>query len=210
MPDASTTAEEPARKGRRPGKPDTRAQILESARRMVAAGGCSGTSMRAIARDAGVDNALVVHYFGSREGLLREVLEAEAAETPDFRALVARHGVDDLAEPLLREILSVLGKGCGERPSLLAVLIGMGMDAEVASSMLADVLRSRWTGPLGDALRDAGVPEPELAAETTALLLLGLAVTHRTAACPRMQALDDDAFVAWHAPMLREAFAPRR
>jgi len=210
MADASTTAEEPTRKGRRPGKPETRAQILESARRLIAAGGCSSTSMRAIARDAGVDNALVVHYFGSREGLLREVLESEAAEPPDFAAMVAEHGPDRLAEPLAREMLRVLGRKREHEPSLLAVLVGMGMDASVASEVLGDVLRSRWIAPLAEALRDAGVEEPDLAAETSATLLLGLTVTRSTTACARTQALGDEEFVAWYAPLLRQVLAERR
>ena len=61
-------------RGRRPGDEDTRAQILASARRLFAEQGYERASMRAIARDAGVDPSLIVHYFGTKHGLLVETL----------------------------------------------------------------------------------------------------------------------------------------
>jgi AcrR family transcriptional regulator len=55
--------------GRRPGNVDTRAQIVASARRVFAAHGYDGASLRAVARDAGVDAALVHHYFDGKADL---------------------------------------------------------------------------------------------------------------------------------------------
>jgi AcrR family transcriptional regulator len=46
------------------------ARILAAARDEFAANGRAGTTMRAVARAAGVDPAPVYHYFGSKEGLL--------------------------------------------------------------------------------------------------------------------------------------------
>ncbi|MGH3412395.1 MAG: TetR/AcrR family transcriptional regulator, partial [Marmoricola sp.] len=43
------------RRGRRPGSPDTRADILAAARELFAAGGYAGTSVRSVAARAGVD-----------------------------------------------------------------------------------------------------------------------------------------------------------
>jgi AcrR family transcriptional regulator len=57
------------RPGRRPGDSGTRQAILVAARAQFAARGYDGASLRAIARDAGVDPALVLHYFGSKEEL---------------------------------------------------------------------------------------------------------------------------------------------
>ena len=56
-------------RGRRRGSPDTRASILEAARTLFAENGFSGTSVRAVAGAAGVDPALVHHYFGSKDDL---------------------------------------------------------------------------------------------------------------------------------------------
>ena len=58
---------------RRPGRPagdsDTRERILTSARELFARNGIGNTSIRAVAAAAGVDSALVHHYFGTKEQL---------------------------------------------------------------------------------------------------------------------------------------------
>ncbi|MCV7348849.1 TetR/AcrR family transcriptional regulator [Mycobacterium parmense] len=58
---------------RRPGRPagssDTRQRILTSARELFARNGIGNTSIRAVATAAGVDSALVHHYFGTKEKL---------------------------------------------------------------------------------------------------------------------------------------------
>lgn len=58
---------------RRPGRPagssDTRERILISARELFARNGIGNTSIRAVAAAAGVDSALVHHYFGTKEQL---------------------------------------------------------------------------------------------------------------------------------------------
>lgn len=64
-----------ARPGRRPGNPDTKQEILDAARRQFAESGYDGATIRAIASDAGVDPALVMHYFGSKDRLFAESIE---------------------------------------------------------------------------------------------------------------------------------------
>ncbi|XVX21956.1 TetR family transcriptional regulator [Actinomycetota bacterium] len=57
-------------RGRRPGAPDTRGQILRAARKGFGHNGFEATTIRGVARDAGVDPALVHHYFGDKVQLL--------------------------------------------------------------------------------------------------------------------------------------------
>ena len=68
-----------------PGPRDERgvlaAKILAAARAAFAETGWAGTTIRAVARAADVDPALVYHYFGSKEGLL------DAATNPPPRWL---------------------------------------------------------------------------------------------------------------------------
>lgn len=59
-------------RGRRPGHTDTRSQILEAALTMFSEVGYEKVSLRAIARSANVDPALVHHYFGSKPELFAE------------------------------------------------------------------------------------------------------------------------------------------
>jgi AcrR family transcriptional regulator len=92
-----------------PGPRDERgvlqARILQAARQEFAANGWAGTTMRAIARAADVDPALVYHYFGSKEALLdaatdppQKWLESVAATWATPRA--------DLGERLVRTVLA--------------------------------------------------------------------------------------------------------
>ncbi|MGU3502168.1 TetR/AcrR family transcriptional regulator [Mycobacterium sp. C31M] len=91
-----------------PGPRDERgvlqARILAAAREEFAQHGWAGTTLRAVARGADVDPALIYHYFGSKEALL------DAATTPPPRWLesVARTWAtpaDRLGEALLRLML---------------------------------------------------------------------------------------------------------
>ncbi len=62
------------RTGRRPGASDTREQIAVAARTQFAEQGYERATFRAIAAAAGVDPALVVHFYGSKEELFRQVM----------------------------------------------------------------------------------------------------------------------------------------
>lgn len=65
----TTTSAGRRRRGRPAGNSDTRDRILESARELFARNGIRNTSIRAVAAAAGVDSALVHHYFGTKEKL---------------------------------------------------------------------------------------------------------------------------------------------
>ena len=64
-----TTEAERKRPGRPPGPSDTRERILARARELFARNGIDKTSIRAVAAAAGVDPALVHHYFGTKQQL---------------------------------------------------------------------------------------------------------------------------------------------
>jgi len=94
------------RTGRRPGQPDTRGAILAAARRLFAAHGLQGASVRQIAGEAGVDPALVHHYFGTKDGLFRAALEIPI-EPAVLLDEVFADGVEQAPERLVRMFLRV-------------------------------------------------------------------------------------------------------
>jgi AcrR family transcriptional regulator len=63
-----------------------RATILEAARVAFAACGYDGSSLRAIAAAAGVDPALLIYYFNTKEGLFHAVVDRPYAFVDDLRA----------------------------------------------------------------------------------------------------------------------------
>jgi AcrR family transcriptional regulator len=88
--------------GRRPGRNTTRDDILDAAEETFAAGGYAGTSLREIAARAAVNQALLHHYFGTKEGL--------------FQAIFVRRG-HALARERLR-LLTALEQRPGAPPSV--------------------------------------------------------------------------------------------
>lgn len=63
---------------------NTRASILEAARRRFAREGYDGASLREIAADARVDAALISRYFGSKDELFAEVVAVACEPNPDM------------------------------------------------------------------------------------------------------------------------------
>src|SRR4029077_4439918 len=68
-PDVTATSAGRRRPGRPAGRSNTREKILDNARELFARNGIKNTSIRAVAAAAGVDSALVHHYFGTKEKL---------------------------------------------------------------------------------------------------------------------------------------------
>ncbi|MCW3817307.1 TetR family transcriptional regulator [Micromonospora sp. DR5-3] len=94
------------RTGRRPGNPDTREAILAAARTAFAERGFDAASIRAIATAAGVDPALVHHYFGTKEELFRATV-AIPIDPAELLPAVLAAGPDRAGERLIRTFLSV-------------------------------------------------------------------------------------------------------
>jgi AcrR family transcriptional regulator len=75
--------------GRRPGRANSRGAILEAARARFARYGYDTTTIRGVAADAGVDPALVMQFYGSKEGLFAAILEEHTSVTKPLLAVLA-------------------------------------------------------------------------------------------------------------------------
>lgn len=111
-----------ARPGRRPAGSDTRGEILTAARSSFALRGFHGTTIRGIAAEAGVDPALVHHYFGSKEDLFgacvnMPIRPREAAER------IFEGGLNNAGRNVARLFFSVW-ENPASRDGLLAMLRG--------------------------------------------------------------------------------------
>jgi AcrR family transcriptional regulator len=86
----------------------TSARIRETALRLFALKGVAATSLRAVAREARVSPALVVHHFGSKEGLTEAVDEAVVARFVERVRSVPLDGPDVLRRrgELLAELIA--------------------------------------------------------------------------------------------------------
>lgn len=130
-----------ARRGRRPGGEDTRALILEAARAEFAAAGYDGTSVRAVARAAGVDPRLVHHYFDGKSSLFAAVIAVPV--NPAERVQVAVAGPPEgIGERLVRTLVSTW-----DEPVARDALVGVVRSA-MGSQALTEQLRGFVVGEL--------------------------------------------------------------
>jgi AcrR family transcriptional regulator len=100
------------RTGRRPGNPDTREAILAAAREAFAERGFDAASIRAIATSAGVDPALVHHYFGTKEQLFVATVNAPVNPAELLPQALA-DGPQHAGERLVRLVLSIWDSPAG-------------------------------------------------------------------------------------------------
>lgn len=127
------------RPGRPPGNSDARDRILRSARELFARNGFDKTSIRAIAADAGVDGALVHHYYGTKQQLFAAAIEIPIDPMQVIGPL-RETPVDQIGTVLPSILLplwdSELGKGfIATLRSLLA-----GADVSLVRSFLQEVI----------------------------------------------------------------------
>jgi len=92
--------------GRRPGNPDTREAVLAAARTVFAEKGFDGATIRGIATTAGVDPALVHHYFGNKDKLFLAVVDAPA-NPMELLPKVLESPKDQLGAAVVRMVLHV-------------------------------------------------------------------------------------------------------
>jgi len=109
---------ESKRTGRRRGATDTREQIAVAARAQFAEQGYERATFRAIAAAAGVDPALVVHFYGSKEELFRQVMVLPPAIADGLERLA-----DGPRETIGRR-LAELVVGALENPASRTVVLG--------------------------------------------------------------------------------------
>lgn len=159
-----------SRTGRRPGTPDTRDAILTVARRGFATRGYDATSLRGIATEARVDPALVIHYFGSKEGLFVAAVGLPA-EFPGLLGGLAELPPGDFAQALVRTYLRVADSD-PSRSAILA-LVRSAVSNEKAATMLREFLTSALLAAI---VGQVGHDDAPLRASLVAAQLIGIAM----------------------------------
>lgn len=157
--------------GRRPGVSGTREAILKAARLAFGAQGYGATSVRAVARAAGVDPALVLHFFGSKDGLFEASLQLPFDPAQMVAGLLDGH-LDTLGERVVRTFLGIWDGTPGQGPML--AMLRSAVSHEDSSAMLRKVLLRLIVRPV---VQGAGGDRPDLRASLLASQIVGLALT---------------------------------
>ena len=155
--------------GRRPGNPDTRQKLLDTARRLFADAGYDKTSVRDIAAAAGVDPALIRHYFGSKAELFRATM-GWPFEPAEIAAEVTGAGRDEIGARLTRVFFEAWEQPDSRAP-LLAILRGAASHEESAT-LVRQFIQGQLYRQIADELSG---PDAELRIDLAMAQLLGIA-----------------------------------
>lgn len=158
--------------GRRPGAPDTRAEILEAARSVFAERGFDRATIRAIAAEAGVDPAMIHHYFGTKDQLFTASIDIPAAATERVLDLLAQDP-DDLGRHLAETFFGVW-ENEEPRTALLGILRSAMGGEDRAVLAFRQFLTSVLMAQLAPKIRGEGA---RLRALLMASQLVGVAMT---------------------------------
>ncbi|GLZ15235.1 TetR family transcriptional regulator [Actinomadura sp. NBRC 104425] len=134
--------------GRRPGPSETRDQILDAARALFAEKGYDATSLRSIARAAGVDPALVHHYFGNKEGVFTAAMRFPV-DPGEFLPRIMATPRERLGEAMVRTFLTVWEDDARRAPIL--AMLRSAMTNERAAVAVREFLASALFGRVAEA-----------------------------------------------------------
>ena len=187
-------------RGRRPGSPDTRAAILDVARRRFLEDGYHAVTLRSVAGEAGVDLALISYYFGSKKGLFGAAL-ALGANPAELLAQVARDGdLSTFPERVLRQVLAVWDDPVSGPP-----LVAM-MKSAIADEGVGDLVREAVEREIVE--RIAGLVPGRYARRRAAAfttVIAGLIAARHLLRLEPMASMDADEVVRFVSPQLRQA-----
>ncbi|MFJ6790559.1 TetR/AcrR family transcriptional regulator [Streptomyces angustmyceticus] len=201
--DASAPGAPPARRRGRPARaaagtgPGARERILTAARAEFAERGYDKTSVRGIAKAAGVDAALVHHYFGTKEQVFAAAIEltfAPALTMPDALA----GGGADVGERMARFMFGVWENPVS-RPALLAIMRS-ALTNEKAAAVLRGLVERRMLQRVAGEL---DVPDPEFRAQLAAGHLIGIAMLRYVIKMDPVASADPEEIIAMVAPTLQ-------
>jgi AcrR family transcriptional regulator len=166
----------------------TRSTILATARAQFGNHGFERTTIRSVASAAGVDPALVMHYFGSKAELFAAASRFDIT-FPDLSGVAA----DRIVDVLLPLFVDVWGPQGPFLPLLRAA---------ATNRAAADALREVFVDRVAPAL---AAIVPDRADERAALVgsqLLGLAVARYILCIPGLASVDDATLIEWLRPVL--------
>jgi len=200
-PGASDTPTAPARRRGRPPRTEsagTRDRILAAAREEFSERGYEKTSVRGIAKAAGVDSALVHHYFGTKEQVFEAAIEVAFAPALKAPEAIGDGPLEGVGERLTRFILG-LWENPGTRAPLLAI-VRSAVNNETAAAVFRRLIAAQLLRRIADQL---DLPDAELRAELAAAQLVGCAMLRYVIKVEPLASADPERIIARLAPVVQ-------
>jgi len=189
-------ARSPGKRGPRPGGPDTRAEILAAAGAVFSRDGYARGSVRAVSREAGVDPALVRHYFDSKSELFVEAMRPPL----DLGAHAARlaDGDPELVGTRVMTFFVEVWDDPVQGPRIVALMRAALDHPEVADFVQGLVIE----GVIQRVATAVGAKDPARAAATAASQMFGLAMLRHTARIEPLASEPSESLIARYGPIL--------
>lgn len=178
--------------------PATRDRILAAAREEFSERGYDKTSVRGIAKAAGVDSALVHHYFGTKEQVFEAAVEVAFSPALKVRDVVLEGPLDEVGERMTRVIFGLWENPVTRTPLLAIVRSAVNNEtaAAVFRRLVAAQLMRRIAGRLD-------VPDAELRTELAAAQLVGVAMMRYVIKIEPLASADPEQVIARIAPVVQ-------
>ena len=191
------------RTGRRAGDSRTREAILDAARKRFGDTGYAGATIRGIAADAGVDPALVHHYYGNKERLFSAAMRMPVIPGELLETALAPGNRDPgqtLGQHLVRTVVAAW-----DVPEIRATVLGLlrtAVTSEQAAAMLREFLSAAMLGRIAGAAADPGTPDAKRRAALVASQMVGLALARYVLAIEPIASSTADELAAAVGPTL--------
>jgi AcrR family transcriptional regulator len=175
-------------RGRRPGGISTRDDILAAARAEFEEKGYDAATVRAIAGRAGVDPAMIHHFFGNKEKLFLAIMDQ-----------VFGGPRDGAGERAVRTFLKVWGEPVARAPML--ALLRSAMTNRAAATLLRQFVTKAMLSRAVRAMRD--LPDAELRAEALVSQLIGMAMLRYVVRVEPIASATPDELAALMGPVIQ-------
>lgn len=197
MPAGPASHRRSAHTGRRPGASGTREAIFQAAQRQFAGQGFDRTSIRSIAVEAGVDPALVTHYFGTKQQLFAAVVQLPF----DPGQIIAQVLDGDRAQVGRR--LATFFAGMLAAPAAVDRMTGLVRAAasdDEAAARIRTLITEQLLTPMAAAL---GGDDAPLRGALAGSQVVGFLMARHVVRIPPLRELDGERVVALLAPTLQ-------
>jgi AcrR family transcriptional regulator len=184
--------------GRRPGQNETKDAILDAARRQFASQGYDGATVRSIAAEAGVNAALLHHFYGTKQQLFVASLNLPV-NPADMVPVILAGPDEEIGERLVRVFLGIWAAPQSREP-FLAMLRSAATNEQVAT-MLRQFIDKAVLAKVAEA---RGIPRIRVAA--AAAQMIGVAMLRYIIGIPPLVEAGDEEIITLLAPVIQHYF----
>ncbi|WP_414675431.1 TetR/AcrR family transcriptional regulator [Lentzea sp.] len=185
------------RRGRRAAGEDTRSALVAAAREVFVEKGYDGATVRAIAAKAGVDAAMVNHWFGGKEGLFAQSVLQLPFDPSEILKRLLDGPADEAGERIVRTFVTVWDATSGG--TFAALIRSVTSQPEVANALKSFFVNAIFK----NVLAEFGAEQRELRASLCATQMVGLGIVRYVVHFEPLASVDVDTVVRTIGPNLQ-------